>query len=154
MPPLGSFVPELSSPLEGLGVGRGVVEEGSPCLLSFSPPVLEGSGGSEDEELLSFPPLLSPPPLSPLLPVGTGREGVGDTAGEVLLVEAGRESVGEVWLTFPPLSLPLLEEPEVDETGGDEREELGILEEELSEGTVEDVESTGGVEESGTLLLF
>jgi hypothetical protein len=77
--------------------------------------------------------------------VGTGGEVVDDTSGEVL-VEEGRESVGGVFESFPSLLSPPLGAG-VEETAGDEREELGVSEETLVGRLVEDVESIGGIEE-------
>lgn len=75
-----------------------------------------------------------------------------DTSGE-LLVEGGRESAGGVFESFPPLLSPPLGGG-VEETAGDETEELGVSEETLVGRLVEDVESTGGIEEDVTELAF
>lgn len=135
---------------EGVGDSGGEVEVGLPPLslfsLSFLSPVLEGAGESEGE---SFPPLSFPPSFFPPFPVGTGGEAVDDTSGE-LLVEGGRESVEEGFGSFPPLLSPPLGGG-VEETAGDETEELGVSEETLVGRLAEDVESIGGIEEDAEL---
>ena len=136
--PLGSFISGLPSPAVGVGV-----EVESPF-----PSVLEGTGGSEDETSLF---------CLPSAPVGTGREAVDDTSGELLLVETGRESVGGDFRSFPLFSSPPFEGEtvgEVEETVGDEMEELRTSEETLVGRTEEDVGSAGGVEEDETELSF
>ena len=75
-----------------------------------------------------------------------------DTSGE-LLVERGRESAGGVFESFPPLLSPPLGGG-VEETAGDETEELGMSEETPAGRLVADVESTGGIEEDETELAF
>jgi hypothetical protein len=97
----------------------------------------------------------SPPWLSlfPSVPVGTGKEVAGGAGGEVLLIESGRGAL----LFFPFSLLPPFEEEsgrDVEDTAGVETVELRTPEETLVGRTVEDVESTGGVEEDETPLAF